>query len=136
MKKREQQNPRRSDRHMPRFLADVNVEKGIVDFLVAQGFDVKWVPDYDCEMSDEKLLGIAAREKRIFITNDRDFGELIFFQKRVAHGIILIRVKGQKCEEKLKLLKILMKKHDEKLPGSFVIITSRKFRFIRMEAAV
>lgn len=38
-----------------------------------------WVPAYNCEMSDEDLLQLANQEKRIFITNDKDFGDLIFF---------------------------------------------------------
>ena len=39
-----------------RFLADVNVEKRIVDFLRKEGHDVIWPPDYNCEMKDIELL--------------------------------------------------------------------------------
>ena len=61
-----------------RFIADVNVEKGIVDYLSGKGHDAKWIPSYNCEIVDEMLLSIANDEKRILITNDKDFGELIF----------------------------------------------------------
>jgi predicted nuclease of predicted toxin-antitoxin system len=64
-----------------KFLADVNVEKPLVDYLLKEGYDIKWIPDYDCEMLDEDLLQLANREKRIFVTNDKDFGDLIFLQK-------------------------------------------------------
>jgi predicted nuclease of predicted toxin-antitoxin system len=60
-----------------RFLADVNIEKPLIDYLLKQGYDIKWVPDYDCEMPDEDLLQLANEEKRIFMTNDKDFGDLI-----------------------------------------------------------
>lgn len=78
-----------------RFIADVNIEKPIVDFLLESRYDVKWVPDYGCEIIDEHLLTLAYKEKRVLITNDKDFGELIFLQKRLSSGIILIRIKGQ-----------------------------------------
>ena len=61
-----------------KFLADVNVEKPLVDYLSNQGYDIKWIPDYNCEMFDEDILQLANKEKRILITNDKDFGDLIF----------------------------------------------------------
>jgi hypothetical protein len=50
---------------MIKFIADVNVEKGIVDFLLQNGYDIKWIPDYDCEISDDELLKIANKEHRV-----------------------------------------------------------------------
>lgn len=57
-----------------KFLADVNIEKRIVEYLLEHNYDVKWIPDFDCEMLDEELLSMASREGRILITNDKDFG--------------------------------------------------------------
>jgi hypothetical protein len=53
-----------------KFLADANIEKRIVDCLLRFGFDVKWIPDYNCEMDDAALLTMANNEKRILITNE------------------------------------------------------------------
>ncbi len=66
-----------------RFLADVNIEKRerVVDSLVAAGFDVKWVAEEDCSITDEALLDTVRREGRILLTNDKDFGQLVFLQK-------------------------------------------------------
>ncbi len=119
--------------HDIKFLADVNVEKPIVDWLSKQGYDVKWIPDYDCEILDENLLKMANDEKRIVITNDKDFGELVFLQKRVSEGIILIRVKGQKVNIKLKLIKKLLQNYSDKTLNHFVIITDNKLRFVLLE---
>ena len=84
-------------------------------------------------MLDEDLLEIAKVEGRILITNDKDFGELVFLQKRLSVGIILIRIKGQKVEVKLKLIKKLFQNYRNKLLNNFVIITDKKLRFIPME---
>ncbi len=116
-----------------KFIADVNVEKAIVDYLSENGYDVKWVPDYDCEILDEDLSKIAKREKRILITNDKDFGELIFLQKKLSTGIVLIRVKGQQKEDKVKLIKKLLQNYSDKLLKHFIVITKKKFRFILLE---
>ena len=116
-----------------KFIADVNIEKPVIDYLAEAGYDIKWIPDYDCEISDEALLRMARSEKRILITNDKDFGELIFLQKRLSSGIILFRVKGQRTEEKVKLMKKLLRNYPDKLLNNFVIITERKLRFVSME---
>jgi len=116
-----------------KFIADVNIEKVIVNYLTEEGYGIKWVPDFNCEIHDEELLKLANKEKRVLITNDKDFGELTFLQKKISAGIILIRTKGQKAEDKLKLMKKLLQQHKDKLLNHFVIITEKKFRFISME---
>jgi predicted nuclease of predicted toxin-antitoxin system len=116
-----------------KFIADVNVEKAIVDYLLEEGYDVKWIPDYNREMLDEDLLELAKVEGRILITNDKDFGEIVFFQKSLSLGIILLRIKGQKVEVKLKLIKELFQNYRNKLLNNFVIITDKKLRFIPLE---
>jgi len=116
-----------------KFLADANIEKGIVDCLLRFGFDVKWIPDYNCEMDDEALLTMANNEKRILITNDKDFGELVFLKKQISVGIILIRVKGQDTRQKVELVEKLILNYKEKIPNHFSLITSKKFRFMPLE---
>jgi len=113
-----------------KFLADVNVEKPLVDYLSKQGYDIKWVPDYNCEMPDEDLLQLANEENRIFITNDKDFGDLIFLQRRLSVGTILFRVKGQKSEEKIKLMRKLLMGYRDKILNHYVVITKLKIRII------
>jgi len=113
-----------------KFLAEVNVEKPLVDYLSKQGYDIKWVPDYNCEMPDEGLLQLANEEKRIFITNDKDFGDLIFLQKKLSVGTILFRVKGQKTEEKIKLMKKILMGYRDKLLNHYIVITKAKIRII------
>jgi predicted nuclease of predicted toxin-antitoxin system len=116
-----------------RFIADVNVEKAIIDYLTENGYDTKWVADYSCEILDEDLLKLANVEKRILITNDKDFGELTFLQKSLSTGIILLRIRGQRPKDKVKLIKKLLNKHGDKLLNHFIVITKRKIRIVAME---
>jgi predicted nuclease of predicted toxin-antitoxin system len=116
-----------------KFIGDVNLEKPIVDYLVGNGYNVKWIPNLDCGMVDEKLLELANREKRILVTNDKDFGELTFRQKRVSAGIILFRVKGENARDKVRLFQKLLLNHRDRLRGYFTVVTRKKVRFISME---
>jgi predicted nuclease of predicted toxin-antitoxin system len=113
-----------------KFLADVNVEKPIVEYLSKQGYDIKWIPDYDCEMFDEELLQMANEEQRILITNDKGFGDLVIMQKRLSAGAILFRVKGQGAQEKVQLMRKLLMGYRDKLLNHYVIISKSKIRVI------
>ena len=62
-----------------KFLLDESAEVQISDFLEALGYDVKIVlRDYPIGIADDQVLRLAHSEQRIVITNDRDFGELVF----------------------------------------------------------
>lgn len=115
-----------------KLLADVNVEKPIVDYLKSIGNDVKWIPDYDCMLPDDELLEIANSENRIMLTNDKDFGELVFRQNRIASGIILIRMKGDSSEKKVAAITKLFKDYPEKIINHMVVVTRNKIRFVSL----
>jgi predicted nuclease of predicted toxin-antitoxin system len=116
-----------------KFLANVNVEKPLIDFLNEKGFNVKWVTSIDKRMPDDRVCEIANSEQRIIITNDKDFGEIVFYQKKIAYGIILMRVKGQNSSEKIILLDKLLENYLDKIANHFVVLTNTKFRFIPLE---
>ena len=118
-----------------KFLADVNVEKAVVEYLLEKKYDTKWIPEYNCEMLDDELLHWANIENRVIITNDKDFGELIFLQKKISTGIILFRVREQRAENKVSLIKHLLENFSEKILNHFIVITGEKIRIIPLEVA-
>ena len=116
-----------------KFLANVNVEKPIVDFLIKKGFDVKWVVNIDKHMSDIGVCETANSEQQIVLTNDKNFGEIVFYQRRILYGIILFRIRGQNSFEKITLLEKLLNNYSDKITNHFVVVTKEKFRFIPLE---
>ena len=116
-----------------KLLADVNVEKPIVDCLVGIDLDVLWIPDYNCMLSDEELLNMANSQDRVLITNDKDFGELVFRQNKITAGIVLIRMKGYNSEEKVVVIEKLFKNYPGKIYNHFVVVTKNKMRFIPLK---
>ncbi|OGX02787.1 MAG: hypothetical protein A2Y00_08210 [Omnitrophica WOR_2 bacterium GWF2_43_52] len=116
-------------------MANVNIEKPVVDSLLKKGFDVKWVTDIDKKMPDTRVCEIANSENRIILTNDKDFGEIVFLQKKIVQGIVLLRIKGQDAMEKAGLIERLLDKYPSKIIRHFVVVTKEKFRFIPLEVA-
>ena len=119
--------------YMIKFLADVNIEKDLVDFIKNSGYDTLWMPDYNRRLNDEELLKIANKEKRVLITNDKDFGELVFLQKKLSAGIILIRVRNQDVKQKLNVLKKLLNYYPEKIKNHFIVLTEKRIRIKMLE---
>lgn len=116
-----------------KFIADENIEKPLVDLLLAEGHDVLWIHMHKRQLSDEDILLLSNKEKRIILTNDKDFGELVFLQKKLSTGIILLRFAGQETMDKIAAVRNLLEKHYDKLLHRFVILTKRKVRFIPLE---
>ncbi len=76
-----------------RFLADENFPGAAVAALRAAGNDVVWIRTAAPGSSDPEVLAWAARDERILLTFDKDFGELAKASALPAKcGIILLRV--------------------------------------------
>lgn len=116
-----------------RFLADVNVEKTIIDFLRQFGYLVQSVVEINTSMLDEDILNYAQRNNFILITNDKDFGEFIFRQKKMTKGIILFRFENQKAIEKITTIQFVLEHHQDKITNHFVVLSPNKVRFIPLE---
>ncbi len=111
-----------------KFLIDESVEKPIVDWLRDRKYDVEYVAESSSGITDEEVIRIANNESRILITNDKDFGELIFRQGKITQGILLIRAVNEESSNKLRLLKEVLKKAKNKLEGSFIVVNETGIR--------
>jgi len=111
-----------------KFLIDESVEKPIVDWLRDQKYDVTYVTESSPAITDEEVIKIANSESRILITNDKDFGELIFRQGRITQGILLIRASNEESSNKIRLVKEVLKKVKNKLRGNFIVVNEAGIR--------
>lgn len=76
-----------------RFLADENFPGAAVAALRNRGHDVRWILEDDPGCLDSEVLARASSERRILLTFDKDFGELVFQAGRgAADGVILFRL--------------------------------------------
>ena len=112
-----------------KFLADECCDTGLVATLREDGHDVLYVLEEKAGVSDDVVLLDAYNEERILLTEDKDFGDLVYRLKKPSKGIILIRIDVKERHMKWLRLKKLIEKYEERLPGHFVVIDTQKFRF-------
>lgn len=110
------------------FIADENVEIEIVDALRKLGHDTIHVAHTMPGAEDEEILLAAYDRSRILITNDKDFGELIFRQKKTTAGVILLRLPGIKPSVKAELVTRVLVAHAVRLRGAFVVLNTNAIR--------
>ena len=105
-----------------KFLADEGCDGGLVRALRQDGHDVVYAAETLCGFSDEALLSLAWTERRIVLTEDKDFGELVYRLRRPAHGVILPRLKVRDRAMKVPKVQLLLRGESGRLPGSFVVL--------------
>lgn len=71
-----------------RFLIDRCAGRRIADRLKAVGHDVIEARERTPDPGDESLLAWAAAERRVLVTMDKDFGELVYRRGAAHAGII------------------------------------------------
>jgi len=51
-------------------------------------------------MADLNILALAVREKRMVVTMDKDFGELVYRSREPHAGVLLLRLEEARSAEK------------------------------------
>lgn len=72
-----------------RFLADESCDFRVVRALRIAGHEVKAVVEAAPGAEDEAILAMAIAEQRIFLTEDRDFGRLVYAAENPPDVILL-----------------------------------------------
>ena len=110
-----------------RFLLDVNAGGSLVSWLEDLGHDVVEVRHKDPRMRDDDILDWAVKDKRIIITTDNDFEEMIWRQGKLHCGVL--RLENLPRAERIELLRDVLDCHSRDLEsGAIVIALSTKFR--------
>ena len=79
--------------------------------------------------SDDDVLSTAYRQDRIILTEDKDFGDLVYRLRKPAKEIIFIRIPIADRHLKWPRLKKLLSEFPERLAGHFVVLEKDKVRF-------
>lgn len=78
---------------------------------------------------DTDLLAVAAKEQRILVTRDRDFGGLVFLDRK-SGGVIYLRVQPSTVNAvHAELENVLNRYTEDQLRMAFVVIEPGRHRF-------
>ena len=118
-----------------KFLLDVCASsRRMREALTAQGHDVLTAVEKDPRATDEEILALALEERRVLITEDKDFGELTFVRRLPCPAII--RFVEMTVEEKVSAMRELLEQHPRALTdGSLVVVTRHRLRIRQRGAA-
>lgn len=105
------------------FVADECVAQEIVTRLRAEGHDVYSVREQDRGIDDPSVLSLAVQAGRVLLTQDHDFGELVYRQSLTHRGIVLIRLPGLAPANRADRVAALVRTHASELPNAFTVIT-------------
>jgi predicted nuclease of predicted toxin-antitoxin system len=110
------------------FLADECCDAAMVSALRNDGHDVLYAVESLRGMTDDDLLARALSERRVLLTEDKDFGELVYRLRRPAYGIVLLRFDVADRALKVPRLRDLLRYQATRLGGAFVVLESDKIR--------
>lgn len=111
-----------------RLLVDVGVGKKVEKWLKEHGCDVKSIREINPRMPDKEILKIAVSEKRLVVTMDKDFGELVYNSGLLHGGVLLLRLEDATSDKKLKIVSKIMEKYSDRLTDAFSVFKNGKVR--------
>ena len=107
---------------------DESTGQSVVAYLRAEGHDVEAVAERMRGAPDGAVLALAVSEDRILITNDKDFGELVFREGREHRGILLLRPQDDRRACKMALMQEVLARVADRLKARYVVATERGIR--------
>jgi predicted nuclease of predicted toxin-antitoxin system len=111
-----------------RFLADESCDFAVVRVLRGAGYDVPAVSEVLSRSIDRDLIEQANHEQRILLTEDKDFGWLVFASHMDSPGVILSRFPGNLRQTLASTILQLVQEQNEKLLGGFVVVQPGRIR--------
>ena len=118
------------------FVADECVAQDIVLRLRTDGHDVYSVREQQRGINDPSVLQIAVGRGCVLLTQDLDFGELVYRHNLPHCGVILIRLPGLAPALRASQVSELVRTRAAELPNAFTVLspTAARIRLPRLSA--
>ncbi len=113
------------------FVADENIDRGVVERLRADGHQVDWIAEVSPSASDEEVLRRAAGGPAVLVTEDKDFGELVYRRGMAHAGVLLVRLEGLDNPTKAEVVSRAVRDNAADLPGAFAVVSADSVRVRR-----
>ncbi len=111
-----------------RFLADENCDMAAVRALRAAGHDVALAKERCPSAEDEAVARLALDERRILLTEDKDFGQVARALTSETIGVILLRFPAYTRAELGGSLLSAVTELGERLNSNFIVVSPGRFR--------
>lgn len=112
-----------------RFIVDECTGPAVARWLRARNHEVFSVYEQARGAADDDILYKAYSEYWILVTNDKDFGEKVYRNRRPHHGVIFLRLQDESAASKINVIEKLLDQYEDRLAGAFVVVTETHVRF-------
>jgi predicted nuclease of predicted toxin-antitoxin system len=110
------------------FLADESCDMAVVRALQGIGHDVVRVADRGAGIKDIEVAEIARKERRVLLTEEKDFGQLVHAMSGMGVGVVLFRFPHHARSDIGKAAVSAVEALAERLHASFVVVEPWRFR--------
>lgn len=114
-----------------RFVADESTDFAVVRALRAAGHDVLATAETSPRSDDEDVIRLAAAQKRILLTEDKDFGHLVYSRGEASVGVLFLRFPAGTRSRLAETVCRLVESKGEHLIGRFVVVQPGRIRLGR-----
>ena len=115
-----------------RFVADESCDYAAVRALRNEGYDVVAVAEAAPQTEDPDVLELAYQENRVLLTEDKDFGQLVFSAGQQAAGVVLLRFPAAARAAIGQAVVEMCRRLGDGLVGSFVVLEPGRLRISRL----
>ncbi len=116
------------------FLVDMPISPEVARWLIEKGYDAVHASQIELgRAKDKKIIEVAREQKRIIITADLDFPQILALSGATSPGIILFRGGNYSESEMLSLIARVIEKFSEsELVDSISVVDKTKIRRIKL----
>lgn len=111
-----------------RWLADECVDAALVVRLRSAGHDVVYMAEIAPATSDTDVMALAQQDGRLLLTEDKDFGDLVFRRGGLVPGIVLLRIDPAMHALKSRRLDAVVGRFGDNLFGRYMTVEEARFR--------
>jgi predicted nuclease of predicted toxin-antitoxin system len=111
-----------------RFVADESCDHAVVRALRKAGHSVDAVSESFPGAEDAVVMERARRTGAVVITEDTDFGRLVFADRKASHGVMLLRFPASTRGSLGETVAKVVREHAGRLADHFVVVEPGKVR--------
>ena len=111
-----------------RFLADESCDFSVVRALRSAKHDVVAIAVVSPRADDDDVRERAVSDERILITEDKDFGQLVYASMRRTGGVIFIRFPARARRGLAAAVVDVVRQRGQRLIGAFTVVQPGRVR--------
>ena len=112
-------------------IADESCAGPVIRALRTAGHDVISIAEISRGIPDDRVMERAFLERRVLITEDSDFGELVFVRRRPSAGVVLVKFHRRMRKTKPTAVVEAVATLGERLRDGFAVVEPGRVRLAK-----